>query len=31
MTYVTLKDQAQFDGWQRDGSAAAIAALCDFE
>ena len=26
-----LKDQAQLDGWQRDGSAAAIAALCDFE
>lgn len=25
-----LKDQAQLDGWQRDGSAAAIAALCDF-
>src|SRR6478736_1772542 len=26
-----LKDQAQLDGWQRDGSADAIAALCDFE
>jgi hypothetical protein len=26
-----LKDQAQLDGWQRDGSAAAIAALGDFE
>jgi hypothetical protein len=26
-----LKDQAQLDGWQRDGSAAGIAALCDFE
>jgi len=26
-----LKDQAQLDGWARDGSAAAIAALCDFE
>ena len=25
-----LKDQAQLDGWARDGSAAAIAALCDF-
>jgi hypothetical protein len=25
-----LKDQAQLDGWVRDGSAAAIAALCDF-
>ncbi len=25
-----LKDQAQLDGWQRDGSAAGIAALCDF-
>ncbi|HUG09898.1 MAG TPA: UTP--glucose-1-phosphate uridylyltransferase [Opitutaceae bacterium] len=26
-----LKDQAQLDGWQRDGSAAGIAALCDWE
>jgi hypothetical protein len=26
-----LKDQAQLDGWQRDGSADAIAALCDFD
>jgi hypothetical protein len=26
-----LKDQAQLDGWQRDGSAAAVAALCDWE
>lgn len=25
-----LKDQAQLDGWQRDGSAAGIEALCDF-
>jgi hypothetical protein len=25
-----LKDQAQLDGWQRDGSAAHIASLCDF-
>jgi hypothetical protein len=25
-----LKDQAQLDGWMRDGSAAGIAALCDF-
>ena len=25
-----LKDQAQLDGWLRDGSANAIAALCDF-
>ncbi len=25
-----LKDQAQLDGWLRDGSAAAIEALCDF-
>jgi len=25
-----LKDQAQLDGWQRDGSAAGIAPLCDF-
>jgi hypothetical protein len=23
-----LKDQAQLDGWLRDGSAAAIDALC---
>jgi hypothetical protein len=23
-----LKDQAQLDGWSRDGSAAAIGALC---
>jgi hypothetical protein len=26
-----LKDQAQLDGWQRDGSAAGIEALCAFE
>ncbi len=26
-----LKDQAQLDGWQRDGSAAGIGALCDWE
>lgn len=26
-----LKDQAQLDGWQRDGSATAIADLCDFD
>ncbi len=26
-----LKDQAQLDSWQRDGSAAYIASLCDFE
>ncbi|MDI1250103.1 MAG: UTP--glucose-1-phosphate uridylyltransferase [Lacunisphaera sp.] len=26
-----LKDQAQLDGWQREGSADAVAALCDFE
>ncbi len=25
-----LKDQAQLDGWLRDGSAAAVEALCDF-
>ncbi|MBW7895450.1 MAG: UTP--glucose-1-phosphate uridylyltransferase [Opitutaceae bacterium] len=25
-----LKDQAQLDGWQRDGSAAHIANLCDW-
>ena len=26
-----LKDQAQLDGWQRDGSAAGIEQLCAFE
>ena len=26
-----LKDQAQLDGWLRDGSAAAITALCRFD
>jgi hypothetical protein len=26
-----LKDQAQLDGWQRDGSAAGIEALCAFD
>jgi hypothetical protein len=26
-----LKDQAQLDGWLRDGSAAYVAALCDWE
>ncbi len=26
-----LKDQAQLDGWQRDGSAAYVAGLCDWE
>jgi len=26
-----LKDQAQLDGWQRDGSAADIEALCAFD
>ena len=26
-----LKDQAQLDGWERDGSAAGIASLCDWE
>jgi len=26
-----LKDQAQLDGWQRDGSAAAIEALCGWD
>lgn len=25
-----LKDQAQLDGWQRDGSAAHVAGLCDW-
>jgi hypothetical protein len=26
-----LKDQAQLDGWQREGSADGVAALCDFD
>jgi hypothetical protein len=26
-----LKDQAQLDGWVRDGSAAGVAALCEWE
>ena len=26
-----LKDQAQLDGWLRDGSAAWVNALCDWE
>jgi hypothetical protein len=26
-----LKDQAQLDGWMRDGSAAGIAALCEWD
>lgn len=26
-----LKDQAQLDGWLRDGSAAAIESLCEFQ
>ena len=25
-----FKDQAQFDGWVRDGSAAAVEALCEW-
>jgi len=25
-----LKDQAQLDGWLRDGSAAHVEALCDW-
>jgi len=25
-----LKDQAQLDGWLRDGSAAYIESLCDW-
>jgi len=25
-----LKDQAQLDGWQRDGSATYVAGLCDW-
>ena len=25
-----LKDQGQLDSWQRDGSAAGVAALCDW-
>jgi hypothetical protein len=26
-----LKDQAQLDGWLRDGSAAAVEALCEWK
>ena len=26
-----LKDQAQLDGWQRDGSAAHVGSLCDWD
>ena len=26
-----LKDVAQLDGWMRDGSAAYVAGLCDWE
>jgi len=26
-----LKEQAQLDGWLRDGSAAAVEALCAWE
>jgi hypothetical protein len=26
-----LKDQAQLDGWQRDGSAAAVSEMCGFD
>jgi hypothetical protein len=26
-----LKDVAQLDGWLRDGSAAHVASLCDWE
>jgi len=26
-----LKDQAQLDGWLRDGSAAYVEALCEWE
>lgn len=26
-----LKDQAQLDGWLRDGSAAYVETLCDWE
>jgi len=26
-----LKEPAQLDGWLRDGSAAYVAARCDFE
>jgi hypothetical protein len=25
-----LKDQSQLDGWLRDGSAAAVASLCEW-
>jgi hypothetical protein len=26
-----LKDQAQLDGWLRDGSAAYVESLCDYQ
>jgi hypothetical protein len=26
-----LKDQAQLDGWLRDGSAAYVESLCEWE
>ena len=26
-----LKDQSQLDGWLRDGSAAYVESLCDWE
>jgi hypothetical protein len=26
-----LKDPAQLDGWVRDGSAAAVERLCDWQ
>ena len=26
-----LKDQAQFDGWLRDGSAVHVESLCEWE
>jgi len=26
-----LKDQAQLDGWLRDGSAAYVEALCEWQ
>jgi hypothetical protein len=26
-----LKDQAQLDGWLRDGSAAYVESLCEYQ
>ena len=31
MRGVQLKDQAQLDGWLRDGSAAYVESLCEWQ